>query len=120
MLEPHPLLLGICAPILRVEDMEASLRFYVNLLGFRNAEWGNDEFTSISNGQTSIYLCRGSQGRGGAWIWIGVDDANALYEEYKVLGVPILMPPTPFSWALEMRIVDPDGNVLRIGSEPVA
>ena len=26
-------------PILRVESMEASLRFYLDLLGFRNADW---------------------------------------------------------------------------------
>ena len=26
--------------------------------------------------------------------------------------------PTNFEWALEMQVADPDGNVLRIGSEP--
>jgi hypothetical protein len=31
--------------------------------------------------------------------------------------VTILLPPTNFSWACEMRIRDPDGHVLRIGSE---
>jgi hypothetical protein len=30
-------------PILRVENIEASLRFYVGVLGFTNAPWGNDE-----------------------------------------------------------------------------
>jgi hypothetical protein len=28
------------------------------------------------------------------------------------------MPPTNFPWALEMHVEDPDGNVLRLGSEP--
>jgi hypothetical protein len=28
--------------------MEASLRFYVNALGFKNASWGNELFTSVS------------------------------------------------------------------------
>jgi hypothetical protein len=32
--------------------------------------------------------------------------------------VNILLPPTNFPWALEMQVEDPDGNVLRIGSEP--
>ena len=27
------------------------------------------------------------------------------------------MAPTNFSWALEMHVEDPDGNVLRLGSE---
>jgi catechol 2,3-dioxygenase-like lactoylglutathione lyase family enzyme len=30
---------NIC-PILYVRDMAASLRFYIDILGFKNAEWG--------------------------------------------------------------------------------
>lgn len=30
-----------CAnPILKVRDISASLRYYVDVLGFRNADWG--------------------------------------------------------------------------------
>jgi hypothetical protein len=28
------------------------------------------------------------------------------------------MPPTRYTWALKMQIEDPDGNVLRMGSDP--
>ncbi|HXI44642.1 MAG TPA: glyoxalase superfamily protein [Bryobacteraceae bacterium] len=105
-------------PILRVENMQASLRFYVDLLGFENASWGNDGFTSVSRDGAAIYLCRGDQGRGGAWVWVGVEDAEKLHEELKARGVTIRMPPTNHPWALEMQIEDPDGNVLRLGSQP--
>lgn len=108
-----------CAnPILRVEDMKAALAFYVDILGFKNAPWGTDDFTSISRDRAAIYLCRGGQGRGGAWVWVGVDDVERLHQGLKSLGVNILLPPTNFPWALEMQIADPDGNVLRLGSEP--
>jgi len=40
--------------------------------------------------------------------------------EARDRGVPIRMAPTNYSWALEMQIEDPDGNVLRLGSEPRA
>jgi catechol 2,3-dioxygenase-like lactoylglutathione lyase family enzyme len=50
MQDANPLLLGGCAPMLRVENMEASLRFYVHSLGLRNADWGTDDFTYVSNG----------------------------------------------------------------------
>ena len=100
--------------------MEASLRFYVGVLGFTNAPWGNDDFTSVNRDRAGIYLCRGGQGRGGAWVWLGVRDVAVLYEELKSRGVPIRMAPTNYSWALEMQIEDPDGNVLRLGSEPRA
>jgi predicted enzyme related to lactoylglutathione lyase len=105
-------------PILRVEDMKTSLRFYVNTLGFENARWGNEDFTSVSRDEAAIYLCRRDQGQAGAWIWIGVEDVEKLYEEFKASGVKIRRPPTNYPWALEMQIEDPDGNVLRLGSDP--
>jgi catechol 2,3-dioxygenase-like lactoylglutathione lyase family enzyme len=105
------------APILRVENMQAAVAFYVNKLGFANAEWGTDEFTSVTRDRAGIYLCKGGQGRGGAWAWIGVEDAQKLYEEYRRRGVAIKLPPTNYPWALEMQVEDPDGNVLRLGSE---
>jgi predicted enzyme related to lactoylglutathione lyase len=105
-------------PILRVEDMRAAVRFYVEMLGFRNAEWGSEQFTSVNRDRAGIYLCRGDQGRGGAWVWIGVSDAEALYRDFVARGVPVLTPPVNYSWALEFRVPDPDGNVLRFGSEP--
>lgn len=105
-------------PILRVENMEASLRFYVELLGFENASWGSADFTSINRDNAVIYLCCQGQGRGGAWVWIGVEDAEQLHDELRARGVAIRMPLTNHSWALEFQVEDPDGNVLRFGSEP--
>ncbi|MGA2415115.1 MAG: glyoxalase superfamily protein [Candidatus Sulfotelmatobacter sp.] len=105
-------------PILRVEDMNVSLHFYVELLGFKNASWGNDDFTSVNRDRAGIYLCKGDQGAGKAWIWIGVKDVEILQDECKARGVTIRMPPTNYPWALEMHVEDPDGNVIRFGSDP--
>jgi catechol 2,3-dioxygenase-like lactoylglutathione lyase family enzyme len=105
-------------PILRVENMQASIRFYVDVLGFENASWGSDDFSSVSRDQAAIYLCQGAQGRGGAWVWIGVEDVEQFHQECKARGVTIRLPPTNYPWALEMQVEDPDGNVLRFGSEP--
>ena len=105
-------------PILRVENMETALRFYVGALGFSNATWGTDDFTSVNRDRAGIYLCRGGQGRGGAWVWLGVDDVDIIYEDLKRRGIPIRMAPANYPWAHEMQVEDPDGNVLRIGSEP--
>jgi uncharacterized glyoxalase superfamily protein PhnB len=41
-----------------------------------------------------------------------------IYDQLKARGVPIRMAPTNYPWALEMQVEDPDGNVLRLGSEP--
>ena len=108
-----------CAnPILRVADMARSVRYYVDVLGFRNADWGNDEFTSVGRDGAGIYLCHGAQGQPGTWVWIGVEDVESLYEEYQARGAIVRESPKNYSWAYEMRIEDPDGHVLRFGSEP--
>jgi predicted enzyme related to lactoylglutathione lyase len=108
------------APILNVADMSVSLRYYVDVLGFKTADWGSDDFTSVNRDAAGIYLCRGGQGQAGTWVWIGVEDVEALYEEYKVSGARIRHPPENYPWAYEMKVDDPHGHVLRFGSEPRA
>lgn len=105
-------------PILRVEDMSAAVRYYVEILGFQAAPWGDENFTHVGRDGRGIYLCRGGQGHRGAWVWIGVDDVHPLFETYKSRGAIIRREPVKESWAVEMQIEDPDGNVLRFGSDP--
>lgn len=104
-------------PILKVADMAASIRYYVDVLGFKNAVWGTSDFTSVNRDRAGIYLCQSGQGHPGTWVWIGVEDVEALYEEYKASGARIRHHPLNYPWALEMKVEDPDGHVLRFGSD---
>lgn len=107
------------APILYMTDMAKSLEFYVDTLGFKKADWGDDNFTSINRDNSGIYLCKGGQGLPGTWIWIGfAGDILALNKQLTSKGVTIKLPPTNFSWAYEMQVQDPDGNILRFGTDP--
>ena len=106
-------------PILRVSDMAATVRYYTEVLGFVNAEWGTEHFTAVSRDKALIYLCRGAQGHTGTWAWIGVEDVDVLYEEYVQSGARVRHPPRNYPWALEIHVEDPDGHVLRFGSEPM-
>lgn len=108
-------------PILSVKDMALSKDFYVNQLGFKEAEWGDNNFTSVSRDNCGIYLCKGEQGNPGTWIWIGFDgDIHLLYDELKSKGVKIRQAPVNHSWAMEMQVEDPDGHVIRFGTDPVS
>src|SRR5215831_13559625 len=105
-------------PILSVVNLSRSLRYYVDVLGFKNAEWALEYFTHVHRDDAGIYLCEGDQGHSGTWVWVGVDDVALLHEEYRKSGATILHAPKNFRWAYEMKIKDPDGHVLRFGSEP--
>ncbi|MFL5240760.1 MAG: glyoxalase superfamily protein [Gemmataceae bacterium] len=105
-------------PILNVANMAVSVQYYVDVLGFKNADWGSVHFTSVNRDNAGIYLCQGGQGSPGTWVWIGVEDVEALYKEYQSSGAKIRHAPENYQWAYEMKVEDPDGHVLRFGSEP--
>jgi catechol 2,3-dioxygenase-like lactoylglutathione lyase family enzyme len=109
-------------PILRVDSVEASIRYYVGVLGFK-VDWGGEDgsgFASVSRDRRAIMLSQGEQGQPGTWLWIGVEDIEPLFAEYSAKGVKFRERPTNYPWAYEMKIEDPDGHVLRFGSEPKA
>jgi hypothetical protein len=62
-------------------------------------------------------LCEGSQGQPGTWVWVGVRDVERLHREYLGSGAMIHHPHQNYPWALEMKVKDPDGHVLRFGSD---
>jgi uncharacterized glyoxalase superfamily protein PhnB len=104
-------------PILRVRSHAVSLDYYVRVLGFIMA-WNEGGMASVSRGQCSLMLCEGHQGNPGTWVWIGVGDAEALFQEFSAKSAIIRLPPTNYRWALEFHVEDPDGHILRFGSEP--
>ena len=67
-------------PILRVEDIARSRRYYVETLGF-SLDWDAEAMISVSRDGKSIMLCEREQGQPGTWLWIGVEDADALFAE---------------------------------------
>ena len=109
---------GHATPIFRVRDLEASLRYYTRVLGFKE-DWKDPGIlASVSREKVCLFLCEGDQSAPRAWVWIGAKDIVPLHAELVKRGAIIRQPPTNHWWALEMQVADPDGNVLRIGSEP--
>jgi catechol 2,3-dioxygenase-like lactoylglutathione lyase family enzyme len=109
-------------PILSVENLPASLHYYVEVLGF-SIDWGGEDgsgMASVSRDGKAIMLCEGEQGKPGTWVWIGVEDIEPLFDTYRAQGARFRQLPTNYPWAYEMRIEDLDGNVLRFGAEPKA
>ncbi len=106
-------------PILVVKDLDAAIAYYTEKLGFRVQFRQVSFFGCVARGKTSLFLCVGDQGHPGTWVWIGTDDVTRLHAELEAAGALIRQAPTNFEWALEMQVADPDGNVLRFGSDPI-
>ena len=105
-------------PIFNVEDLQASIAYYQDVLGFQ-LEWNyEDVVCSVKRIDCELMLAQKDQGQGKAWAYVGVGDVKILFEEFKKAGAIIRQGPTNFSWACEIQIEDPDGNVIRFASDP--
>jgi catechol 2,3-dioxygenase-like lactoylglutathione lyase family enzyme len=116
------------APILPARDLAATLAFYERL-GFEalGAHWEVYRYLIVRRGSLELHF----------WEQPNVDplttdfscylfvrDADALHAEWDGIGVPTdpvtgsrLMPPADTDYGLrEFALVDPNGNLLRIGS----
>jgi catechol 2,3-dioxygenase-like lactoylglutathione lyase family enzyme len=106
-------------PVLRVKDVPASIRFYREVLGF-SVDWGGGgemaHIASVSRNGHAIMMTRGEAAPG--CVWIG---GEILYEVWQKVRLEekarVVQRPTNQPWALEMRIADPDGNILWFGTE---
>jgi catechol 2,3-dioxygenase-like lactoylglutathione lyase family enzyme len=109
---------GKPVPIFRVENVETSVAYYRDILGFKVLFQINNWFASVAREECNIFLTNDNQSQPSMWVWIGVQDVRALHVQFVQSGAKIRNPPNNFEWALEMQVEDLDGNVLRIGSDP--
>ena len=109
---------GKPVPVFRVKDVQASIAYYRDILGFKVLFQVNDWFASVAREDCNIFLTSDNQSQPRMWVWIRTQDVRTLHEQYVRLGAKIRNPPNNFEWALEMQVEDLDGNVLRVGSDP--
>ena len=105
-------------PSLDVQDLSASIRFYAELLGF-DLYVETPALAIVERDGHQIHLRQGGPDSAPARVWIGVEDIAVLYERYRARNVKIAQEPTDYSWAYQMVVEDPDGNLLVFGSEPL-
>lgn len=106
-------------PILDVQDLQASFRYYRDQLGFK-VDWEEGDppdFGSVSRGGAVVFLCEGCEGMPGSWMMIFARDVDTLHSELAEAGAKIRMPPKDMPWGIrEMHVSDLDGNVIRFGT----
>jgi len=113
-------------PQLRVTDMAASLRFYVDGLGFAE-DWrhqfepGLPLFVQLTrDGQTLFLTGHAGDCQPGGAVYFKVPDVDACHRAFVEGGVPIQAihaAPHDTDWGTrEMVLIDPDHNRLRFAT----
>ncbi len=125
-------------PILNVSDFAASIIWFEKLGWKKGWDWGNPPcFGGVYSGECEIFLCENAQGgRGnsaikmtfgpkgdesadkGVWVFVTVEDVDAVHERCLAQGLDVTWPPTDMPWNVrEMHVRHPDGHVFRIAQK---
>ena len=128
--DPETLRLRSVEPALTVDDIERSLRFYTNVLGFvvgeRWEEGGQLRGVSLKAGACSLGLSQDDWSKGrdrkkgeGISLWCGTaQDLDALAARIKAAGARLAQEPSDSPEGGRMLAVDdPDGFRLRLYKE---
>ena len=105
-------------PILSVADLPASMRYYVDCLGFTQGFlWGEPPtFASIRRNDVEIFFCQGGQGQPGMWMSVFLSDVDAYHAEVVAKGARIVRLLVTEPWGMrEFHVQDLDGHTIRFG-----
>jgi predicted enzyme related to lactoylglutathione lyase len=115
-----------------VEELERSIRFYTQVLGFQVRQRGIGGYTMLTNETATISLnlraslpndhpvhCRPGEKVGrGVEVVLSVEDINACHDAVEASGWPLSSNLTSQPWGLtDFRLVDPDGYYIRVTSK---
>lgn len=123
-------------PFFGVTNMEASLRFYVDGLGFKMKRWwipdaadghyhpdGRIRWCWLEHGDAAIMLQEFGEGRGpkemlgtGVNVCFQCEDALALYREFKSRGIQTRRRPFVGNRLWVVPVTDPDGYRMEFSS----
>ncbi len=102
-------------PVLEISDRARSLAFYRDVLGFAR-EWDTGSVCSISRDGCRIMLMV-QEKPGPGTVWIGLE-GDAIFADVQESGAKILQQPSNKPWAREMKVFDPDRNIVWLGTDP--
>lgn len=129
--QPESLRLRAATPSLTVNDVQQSLAFYRDVLGFTESErWEQDGVLrgmEMRAGSVSFWLAQDDwkkgrdrvKGQGFRVYCSTTQDVDALAAQIQARGGTLSEPPTDTSWGgRAFAVVDPDGFAITIANEP--
>ncbi len=106
-------------PILPSLNLDETAAFYARLGFAEESRWAG-EYLIVSRDDVEIHfsVCDDAKICENSSCYVYVADAAALYAEYLAAGIERIEEPEPTDYdVLEFSLVDPHGNLIRIGSD---
>jgi catechol 2,3-dioxygenase-like lactoylglutathione lyase family enzyme len=112
-----------------VNDVDAALKFYTGLLGFKEVMHPAPEFAIISKGDFQLYLTKPSERGGGGqamqdgsvqtpggWnrISIQIDDLDSMVENLRRAGCKFRSEMVQGVGGKQILVLDPSGNIVEL------
>jgi catechol 2,3-dioxygenase-like lactoylglutathione lyase family enzyme len=108
-----------CIPILASLNLEETLRFYTEQLGFAGESWGDYAILRRDAMELHFWLTTDRIHPEHTSCYIRGGQVPQLHAEFAARGVPRLSAFTVRPWDMkEFTIHDPHGNLLRFGCAP--
>jgi lactoylglutathione lyase len=105
--------------IFHTADLERSIAFYRDRLGFEERYRLDDRFAVVGLGAFELGLTpvEELEPPGRAYVWLYCDDVDADIAALREAGVEIIREPEDTDWGERMAAVnDPDGNGIYLGA----
>ena len=117
------------SPMLLVADVAKAAAYYADALGFTISDMSGDPPTFCTPQRDGVSVMLNQVGRGDSFrpnadyggrydAYFYVDDADALFEEFKSSGADIVCGPEDQPYLMrELQVRDPDGHLLAFGHD---
>lgn len=109
------------ATTFHVSDLDASLRYYTDVLGF-SERFRFGDYAGVQYGEIQLHLSgprstnKKQVGQGGLYIFC--DDVDGYYAAVTAKGAQVQAAPKNYDYGMrDFVIEDPDGNLISIGQE---
>ena len=115
----HDSTLVLAVPILACTDIDETISFYVDRLGFeREWVWGDPpEDGGVRRGEVQLYFMRNpalAETSAGREVMLFVEDVDTMHAEHVRRGAPMISPLRDEPWGLrEYSVADLHGHRLR-------
>jgi catechol 2,3-dioxygenase-like lactoylglutathione lyase family enzyme len=109
------------APVFHVSDVERSIAFYRDVLGF-SEDFRVGVYAGVKLDGFSLYLSQagpGNQRVGNGTVYVFCDDVDGYFQD-RIAGkdVTVIQPPADQAYGMrDFVLLDPDGNQLSFGQD---